>query len=213
MLKRLCYRAQSQKGKIDILKDVINKSKESLKQKNILTLSLLNSEDTLFLYYECVEDEIVPDRVLGLISQYLKPWPHTKDESLWVPMYDIFHYNKPLGVEQWKRKTEGVNVRPIGKVARLRPEMISSYIFYHYQYQEEKPGDGDKYGIINLHENLMFFYLEEPCYKEEADYKGVLNTCNTPGNWAEVMEPHFIYWEDTEEKERIWKDTELIVYM
>jgi hypothetical protein len=181
-----------------------------LKSFNILTLSLFNCEETLFLYYECIDYDVVPTEILGGISLYLKNWPGAKEERLWVPMYDIFHYNKPISIDQWKRKN--VVQKPLGMIAKLKPEMISSYIFYHHQYQEEKPGDGDKYGIINLHENLMFFYLEEPCVKEKPQYKGILSTNHTPSNWGEVMEPHFIYWEDPSLEKEIWKHTEVILH-
>ncbi|MBT3602078.1 MAG: hypothetical protein HOE48_03170 [Candidatus Latescibacteria bacterium] len=46
---------------------------------------------------------------------------------------------------------------PYGRVIRLRPEKVSSYIFYHYQLQEEHPGRGDKYGLISIHEDKIIF--------------------------------------------------------
>lgn len=211
MIKRLCYMAQYEKENINIIKEIINKTKVVLKSVNILTLSLFNSEETLFLYYECINEDVAPTEILGSISLYLKPWPGAKEERLWVPMYDIFHYNKPISIDQWKRKSAAV--KPLGMIAKLKPEMISSYIFYHHQYQEEKPGDGDKYGIINLHENLMFFYLEEPFVKEKPQYQGSLSTNNTPRNWVEVMDSHFIYWEDSSLEKEIWKHIEVLLHI
>ena len=78
--------------------------------------------------------------------------------------------------------------------------MVSSYIFLHYQMQEEKPGAGDKYGQISIHENLLFFYMEQPVTNEAAQHEGQLKTTHTPPNWHEVMFPHFQPWEDLEEK-------------
>ena len=211
MLRRSCYIAQCQNGKTDIIKQIIKNNEVTINKDPILTLSLFRDEDTIFLYYECIDKEMSPAEILGDISSYVNTWPSPDGERLWVPMNDIFHYNKPLSLDHWKRKNEVK--KPIGKIAKLKPEMISSYIFHHYQYQEEKPSDGDKYGIINIHENLMFFYLEEPCFKEEAQYEGKLNTRNSPKNWREVMEPHFIYWEDTTAEENIWKNTEVLLYI
>lgn len=68
----------------------------------------------------------------------------------------------------------------------MKPEMVSSYIFYHYQLQEERPACGNKYGLISITENLLFFYTEEPVVKEEALYDGRMKTANTPGNWTEL---------------------------
>ena len=82
--------------------------------------------------------------------------------------------------------------RAYAKVNRLKAEMVSSYIFYHYQYQEEKPGDWAKYASIYLHENLMFFYLEDPDSPETPPYTGRLDTSNTPGKWTELMNQHFL---------------------
>jgi L-rhamnose mutarotase len=211
MVKRFCYMAQCFVYRVELLKEVVKNCEAAIKNIPILTLSLFRNEDTIFLYYECIDKEILPVEILGDISKYLKTWPGTDGERLWVPMYDIFHYNKPLSLDHWRRKNEVK--KPIGKIAKLKPEMISSYIFYHYQYQEEKPSDGDKYGIINIHENLLFFYLEEPSFKETALYDGKLNTRNSPNNWGEVMSPHFINWKGTAPDENIWKNTEVLLYI
>jgi hypothetical protein len=117
-------------------------------------------------------------------------------------MYDIFHYNRPFDNEGWAR-TQPVQ-KYVGRLARLKPEMLSSYIFYHYQLQEETPGQGNKTGIINLHENLMFFYHEEPEIYEDKKYDGKLKTSNSPENWVELMEQHFIFWVDVPENQNVW---------
>jgi len=121
-------------------------------------------------------------------------------------MMDIFHFNRPQSLEHWRRDLppEACTAR----VVYLRPEMVSSYIFLHYQMQEEKPGGGDKYGQISLHENLLFFYLEQPATNEAAQHKGQLKTKQTPPNWHEVMFPHFQPWGDTEGEE-LWRPIEL----
>ncbi|MFD2880899.1 hypothetical protein ACFTAO_41130 [Paenibacillus rhizoplanae] len=106
----------------------------------------------------------------------------------------FFHYQQPVSAEQWKRShTTGT---PYGRVAALKPEQVASYVYHHYQYQEERPGDGDKYGIIGLHENLLFFYSELPATVEPAPYAGKLTTNLRPENWGEVMDPHFRKWSE-----------------
>lgn len=69
--------------------------------------------------------------------------------------------------------------------------------------QEEQPAIVNKYCMIGLDENLIFYYEEQPNTAESPQYKGRLSTRNIPPDWQEVwqelMEPHFILWEDTPE--------------
>lgn len=75
--------------------------------------------------------------------------------------------------------------------------MISSYIYYHYQLQEERAFTGDKYEIIAMHENLLFGYQEFPKVIEEPVVPGRLNTKGTPENWQDsCMDLHFQPWEE-----------------
>ena len=74
--------------------------------------------------------------------------------------------------------------------------MVSSYIFYHYQLQEEKQCSGDKYSSIYLLGNLLAMYHEFPIEEEKEKYNGKLKTNNTPINWHEIMSQHFLSWDD-----------------
>ena len=144
--------------------------------------SLFRFNNEIFLYYEFCGIEVHPDDLFTEALDYLESWPGFEGSRKWVPMHDIFHYQAPQSSEEWRRKTKVE--KPLGKIIRLKPEMIASYIFYHYQYQEEKPCDGDKFGIIGIHEDVLFFYLEEPTYQEKPTYPGLLSTQNTPNNWG-----------------------------
>ena len=126
-------------------------------------------------------------------------------------MADIFHYNEPQSAAHWKRKTTSKN--PIGRILQLKHEIISSYKFYHYKYQKEKPGDGDKYGIIGIHVNLLFFYMEEPEILEKAFHLVKLMSSNTPANWSELMEEHFSNWENMPKQEQYWRNIETIIFI
>lgn len=173
----------------------------------ILTLSLFRWRRALFLYYECPGTALAPSELVGQISPALKTWPGEDCSRVWMPMMDIFHYNRPASVEHWRRATP-----PEARTARviyIRPEMVSSYIFYHYQMQEEKPGGGDKYGQVSICENLLFFYMEKPATIEAAPHKGKLENANTPPNWHEVMFPHFQPWDD-EKGEELWRPIECV---
>lgn len=124
-------------------------------------------------------------------------------------MTDIFHYQAPVSEQHWVRTND--HSVPYGRIARLKPEEVSSYVYYHYQYQEERPGDGDKFGIIGMHENLLFFYSELPATLEPAPYEGKLNTSLRPDDWAAVMEPHFMKWEGAPYGQEIWRELKLVL--
>ena len=57
----------------------------------------------------------------------------------------------------------------------------------------------------------MFFYKEELFYVEKALHKGKLNTNNTPSHWGELMNPHFIPWDNVDKDHEMWKDGKLIL--
>ena len=158
--------------------------------ENISELSYAIYEDRIFLYFESelIDTEINPE---DIISENLIPFPNG---DLWQRMSDIFHYSRPLGHEHWKRKL--LNKKPRFRINYLKSEMISSYIYYHFQYQEEKTGDGDKYGMIFIMGDLIVMYTEEPIEAETLKYDGLLSSSNTPANWGELMEKHFKPWPD-----------------
>ena len=88
------------------------------------------------------------------------------------------------------------------------PDKVASYIYYHYQYQEEIPGDGDKYGAIFISGNMLMMYLEYPSEPETEKYAGGLNTHNTPyEQWGEIMNAHFQPWENGKKE---WREIKLI---
>ena len=184
----------------------------NIKSNSILTFSLFKDGKDLFAYYECKGINIEISKILKAVVIFLEPYPSKEGPRYFIPMMDIFHYNKPIEDNNWRLSDH--KGKPWPRITRIKPEMLSSYIFYHHQYQEEKPGDGDKYGIIALNENLLFFYMEVPELKEKAKYEGLLKTKNSPYNiWSEVMMPHFMPWEGVAKGQEIWKEVELIIHM
>jgi L-rhamnose mutarotase len=213
MINRLIYRGQLKENKKEEAIKYFAQQGEWLKgliiSGKIITLSVFNSGSDVFLYYECKDSKINPQELFDQSAYMLQAWPGSDEPRYWVPMQDIFHYDKPITDEYWERKAPAE--KSSARIVRLKPEMVSSYIYYHYQYQEEKPCDGDKAGIIGINENLLFFYQELPEVKEIPSYKGLFSTSNTPTNWMEVMTPHFIFWENAPEGQEIWKHTDLII--
>lgn len=139
--------------------------------------------DSVLVYAESHLESIKGEDV---VDADVKAYPNG---DLWENMTDIFHYSAPQSDESWKRIQ---HKEPLMRVNKLRHEKVASYIYYHYQYQEEIPCDGDKYGIIFISGDMLFMYLEEP--EEIADkYKGALDTNSTPDmrDWPDLMKQHF----------------------
>ena len=207
---RSVYRAQAQPGQTEAAAAHFKQQVEVLALDDLLTTSIFRWGDQFLAYWEGIERAIGPDELFGPMQNFLMEWPGGLPSRRFVPMMDIYHCMAPESVEHWRRKQPAEHIS--GRLARLNPEWVSSYIFYHYQYQEEQPGSWDKYGLINLHEDLMFFYQEMPAIVEEPRRVGRLLTSNTPDHWQDVMFPHFALWEDAPPGQTIWRDIELIAH-
>ncbi|MUT66561.1 hypothetical protein GOM71_11540 [Paenibacillus sp. NEAU-GSW1] len=164
-----------------------------------MTAAVFKWERNLFLYVECIDESeegaVNPESLFPELHSHLADWPGHQTPRKWVPMIDVFHFNAPANAEHWRRK-EKVE-RRVGRVAHLKPEMMSSYIYYHYQLQEEHAFFGPKYEIIAMSENLLFGYQEFPAVVEEPVLPRKLATSGTPANWGDSrMDLHFQPWED-----------------
>jgi hypothetical protein len=179
----------------------------------IMTLSLFKSKRRLFLYYECITRPITPDEMFPMLGNLLEVYPCETGNRSWIPMLDIFHFSKPINADHWMRK-QPVQEH-VGKIARIKPEMLSSYIHYHYILQEEITLINNKYCTIGLYENLIFYYEELPLVEEVTEIRNKNSMSKLPSNWTEIwqdlMEPHFILWEDTSENDRKLKTCKLLL--
>ncbi|MBD2868225.1 hypothetical protein [Paenibacillus arenilitoris] len=166
-----------------------------VRQGELMTVGCFKWRRNVFLYAECVHRPIAPEAVLPGMEPYLEKWPGREEKRSWIPMIDVFHFNEPASREHWLRK--GEVERRVGRVAHLKPEMAASYIYFHYQLQEERAFHGPKYEVIAMHENLLFGYQEFPAVVEEPALPGKLNTSGTPADWQDArMDLHFQPWED-----------------
>lgn len=155
-------------------------------------VSLSHFEEMAFLYFEC-EGDLPPRAVL---AGEVHPFP---DGTEFLELPDVFHYSLPQSRESWQRKVP--DKMPWVRINRLKPEMISRYLYFHYQYQEERPGGGpDRYGVIFLYRNYIIHYLEWPFEPEEHPVQGALSTNATPADdedvWDGIMREFFVQWED-----------------
>jgi hypothetical protein len=204
---RQMFRSQSRPGQAEACVDRLIQVRAVIDPARVLTASVFRYQGLFFFYYEAVAAPIDPQDLFGEVVDLLLPWPGETTERFFIPLVDIFHCVEARGLEHWRRKSAPERV--FAQLARLKPEMTSSYIFYHYQLQEEKPGSFDKYCLIGLHEDLLFFYLEHPFIPEPGT--GRLSTSQSPRNWQEVMNPHFLFWQDAPPGQDIWRTIDTII--
>lgn len=160
-----------------------------------MTAAAFAWQNNVFLYFECMEAETDPLESVQQLAPHLVDWPGEAKPRTWIPMVNVFHFNEPASKEHWLRKAPVE--RRAGRIAFLKREMMASYIYYHYQLQEERAFHADKYEIIAMHENLLFGYQEFPKVIEEPIVPGRLATKGTPENWEDSrMDLHFQPWED-----------------
>ncbi len=164
-------------------------------------VSLHQFRDLAFLYFESDAEAANPE---ALCNENLKPFP---DGALWFAMPDIFHYAEPQSAEHWERKNK--NYTPELKINRLHHQKVASYIFHHFQLQEERPRPCKiKYSSIYIYGDYIVMYFEKPDEIDELDYPGLLTTQNSPNDiWGTLMDEHFLGWEDYPMP---WRPTELI---
>jgi L-rhamnose mutarotase len=178
-----------------------------LKDRGIVEFSLYAHELLLFFYIEVAEsmDEFAWPEPL---RKFFEEWPGQPQVRTAVRMPDIFHDGQPRDDEPWRagRTVE----RRVGALARLKPERYSSYIFYHYQMQEEIPEAFNKTYMIGAYDNYIFSYQELPAVVSEDKPRGLLSTRQTPSDWQAVMLPHFDPWPDTAEDGRLWRNMKLL---
>ncbi len=121
-------------------------------------------DDMVFVYFETYGKETAEDVLYTKISISLKTFPSGEK---WVRMTDIFHYSYPVTEEYWMRKEK--NKQTHYKIAFLKHEDISKYIYYHYKGQQTFKYRYEKYGAIYMYTNILITYDEFPI--EKADYE------------------------------------------
>ncbi len=198
MISRMIYRGiwnEGQKAEgLSALKEDIG-VRRLVQDGVLMTAAAFSWKDNVFLYYECIDEQIAPEALTGAAIEYLSDWKGEAAPRKWIPMVDVFHFNEPAGYEHWLRKSPVE--RRVGRVAHLKREMMASYIYYHYQLQEERAFSGNKYEMIAMHENLLFGYQEFPLVIEDQVIPGRLSTKGTPVPWEDSrMDLHFQPWED-----------------
>jgi hypothetical protein len=160
-------------------------------EEKLMTTALYHYKQMLFFYYECVEAEIKPEKLLKALSPYLELWPGEEGLREWAYMYHIFYHAIPKGKQDWTRPKAPELRR--GRIAFLKTEKLFSYVYHHKAIVAEGLWYGDRYQSIALHENILFSYFEEP--KTITNIQGDLTKQSKAiEEWLKVNpEEHFIH--------------------
>ncbi|QGQ98271.1 hypothetical protein EHS13_27000 [Paenibacillus psychroresistens] len=175
-----------------------------LEQQGIVSFSLFNQGAFLFIYLEASKKAFSFSWETPY-SERLEQWPGQAVLRNSIPLLDVFHDGVPEELNEW-RGDRTVEQRS-GSMVYLKPEQYCSYVFYHYQLQEENPESFNKTYTIGAYENMLFSYSELPESFSLSKPEGKLKTNHTPENWQEVMLPHFQLDQD---EDVIWKTLETL---
>ncbi|NOV02790.1 hypothetical protein [Paenibacillus planticolens] len=211
-MQRHLYFSQLKVGMEEIFRTAVRLDHEYLRSylqnENVLSVSLFLGGRYLCLYMETYTGGHNWDWPVTY-AHWLEAWPGEQGSRLSIPMLDIFHDGVPTDPESWRGGRQ-VDDR-IGCIARLKPDMAASYIYYHYQMQEERPESFNKTYIIGAHGTFLFSYREHPAAVGEMKRIGKLSSTNTPANWQEVMDPHFELWTDAADNEKLWRSMQRLL--
>ena len=197
-MKRFCFRGQY---KDDAVLSYVSTQKEHiealLRAGKIYTVTVFSYDNqNIFIYYECVgEEELSPSDLFPGITDFMNTWPGEAEVRWFVPMIDIYHSMLPDAEEEaaWHRNEHAT---PKASMSQMKLDKLSSYIFYHYQLQEEKRSSNGKHMSIWLSDHIALLYSEAPDCRYPNVKPGCLTTNHTPSNWRDVMVPHFNLFDD-----------------
>ncbi|MDO5416636.1 MAG: hypothetical protein Q4F29_05510 [Lachnospiraceae bacterium] len=163
--------------------------RQSIREGRLLTASLYRYQNMLFLYYEALNKEVMPEDFLSPLAPFLETWPEESGKREWAAMYAIYWHSVPKETAAWEAARCGAKQR-IGRIAFVHPEKLFSYTYWHQAIVEEGLLKGDQYQFISLHENILFSYFEEP--KHLVNIRGSEEESRVIGDWLKAdPESHF----------------------
>ncbi|MDQ0874640.1 hypothetical protein QFZ77_003299 [Paenibacillus sp. V4I3] len=220
MIHRLLFYSQLRKVMVSGFQQIVKEDANALREE-WAAIGLTNVSVFSCVQYVCVYAEVLGGPNVPVwdwpmsFDQYLERWPtepndgDSSSETLYrlaIPMIDVFHDGVLEDTDSWygSRSVE----KRVGSIARLKPDMTSSYIYYHYQKQKESPDSFNQTYMIGSFGRLLFSYHELPARVSTIKRQGLLTTKQSPDNWHEVMFPHFEPWEEAREGQQLWRKME-----
>lgn len=206
MMRRM-YRAQVKEGCEAsfalALAEAATSWQRELRGQGIVSCSIFAKGSGVFLYFETTSECCEGEWPITC-RQLLETWPGSGGLRRYVvPMLNIYHD----GELELREDRQHSGRERLGMLARLKPSKYSSYIFYHYALQEEKPSCFNPTYIIGAHEELIFSYHERPSPAfEHGATRMSWPAPITPENWHDIMQPHFIPWSESEQGPVLWEN-------
>uniref|UniRef100_UPI00404A2AC3 hypothetical protein n=1 Tax=Candidatus Planktophila sp. TaxID=2175601 RepID=UPI00404A2AC3 len=211
MIYRHQLKARIDKGSADAFSQILIEEKEqiaaSLRGAGITLFKLFRFDHLLFVYAESI-DPVLTLELPAKVTSALIDSPGDFGDRKFVPMLDIFHDAIPRVESVWREP--GAPITSLASIVYLRPEKYCSYVFYHFQLQEEGLRKFNKRYIIGALENCLFSYQELPAVIDSTNHDRVLHSNVSPENWVELMGEHFQPWPEGLDIEKPWKSMEEI---
>lgn len=211
MIYRHQLKARIDKGSADAFSQILIEEKEqiaaSLRGAGINLFKLFRFDHLLFVYAESI-DPVLTLELPAKVTSALIDSPGDFGDRKFVSMLDIFHDAIPRVESVWREP--GAPITSLASIVYLRPEKYCSYVFYHFQLQEEGLRKFNKRYIIGALENCLFSYQELPAVIDTTNHDRVLHTNVSPENWVELMGEHFQPWPEGLDIEKPWKSMEEI---
>lgn len=156
---RACLKPECENSIAPMLEKDKKVVEEAIQNGKCLTVAMYRHENMIFLYYEALDQTLIPTELFPESSKYLALWPEKDGMTPWAYMYHIYYHAVPENEADWAR--HGKKIRR-GRIAYLLEDKLYSYVYYHKAIVDEGLLEGDMYQSIALHENILFSYFEEP---------------------------------------------------
>lgn len=200
------FKAEIQEGSVERFADSLQEKKAEIDKHlagmKIHFFKVFQFSNLLFIYLES-ETTLAKFYLPSSFDGMLMDWPGEFGNRKFVSMLDIFHDAIPRSDSVW-RDSESPR-ESLGSIVYLRPEKYCSYVFYHFQLQEEGIRKFNKHYVIGAHENCLFSYQELPADIDSTNHDRVLDTNVSPENWTELMGEHFRPWPEGLDIKKPWK--------
>ena len=156
-LLRLQFKAIIKHASLVVVLDLIGVKRieieRELENRKVSICKLFRFEYQLFVYLES-EDYFAQFYLPAGINQLQLDWPGQVGIRKILRMLDMYHDAVPRSETVW-REAETTR-RSVGSIVYLRPERYCSYVFYHFQLQEEGLHKFNIYYLIGAHVNCLF---------------------------------------------------------
>ena len=177
--------------------------RERMQSHAVGTAAIFQHQQQLYGYLESNQPLDTHALWLPLIGDLVQQVPTTQGMRITIDLPDIYHDGQPHEGTPW-RAPGYTPTKQIGSLARLKPEMYCSYVYYHYLRQEDQPHGFNKYYIIGAHEYTIFSYQEWPATVDDPKPRGSMQSNLTPTNWQELMHEHFELWPNQPVESQEW---------